>query len=227
MEKIVRFREVQPSVVTDNSLGQPIHNAPEGIKNFWHWFGNSKIKDDQGRPIVSYHGGKFNEKIHEPDTVGKPRKAYQLSFGMHFTPVQSEAEPYVPNKKGYLTVAYLKMLNPLDLTSRDILPKELYDKFPPNLQKKYNKFYKKHFTDFCPYGYLGCLETLLDSIKPAEAKAFIESLGYDGVIYTARANMLSYYRPFKAFIVFNPNQIKSINNNGQFSNGNNITTENT
>ena len=39
-------------MITTNSLGQEIKN-PE---NFWKWFGDSITVDEQGRPIVFYHG---------------------------------------------------------------------------------------------------------------------------------------------------------------------------
>lgn len=38
---------------TRNSAGQPIHHTEEGIRNFWRWFGSSRVVDDQGRPLVS------------------------------------------------------------------------------------------------------------------------------------------------------------------------------
>jgi hypothetical protein len=41
---------------TRNSLGKLIHPTEEGIRNFWKWFGNSKVVDAQGRPLVVYHG---------------------------------------------------------------------------------------------------------------------------------------------------------------------------
>ena len=39
-----------------NSNGKPIHPTQEGVRNFWKWFGDSKVVDDQGRPQVVYHG---------------------------------------------------------------------------------------------------------------------------------------------------------------------------
>ena len=39
-----------------NSLGTPIHPTEEGIINFWKWFGDSKVVDNKGRPLVVYHG---------------------------------------------------------------------------------------------------------------------------------------------------------------------------
>lgn len=48
---------------TTNSEGKRIHPTEEGIRNFWKWFGDSKVVDDQGRPLVVYHGtdDQFNE----------------------------------------------------------------------------------------------------------------------------------------------------------------------
>jgi hypothetical protein len=41
---------------TTNSNGKPIHSTEEGVRNFWRWFGDSKVVDEQGRPLVVYHG---------------------------------------------------------------------------------------------------------------------------------------------------------------------------
>ena len=41
---------------TVNSEGRPIHPTEEGVRNFWKWFGDSKVVDAQGRPLVVYHG---------------------------------------------------------------------------------------------------------------------------------------------------------------------------
>lgn len=40
---------------TRNSEGKPIHSTVEGVRNFWRWFGSSRVVDDQGRPLVVYH----------------------------------------------------------------------------------------------------------------------------------------------------------------------------
>lgn len=41
---------------TANSDGRPIHPTGEGVRNFWRWFGDSKVVDADGRPRVVYHG---------------------------------------------------------------------------------------------------------------------------------------------------------------------------
>lgn len=39
-----------------NSNGDRIAKSKEALTNFWKWFGDSKVVDDQGRPLVVYHG---------------------------------------------------------------------------------------------------------------------------------------------------------------------------
>lgn len=39
-----------------NSNGRTIHPTVEGVRNFWRWFGDSKVVDAEGRPVVVYHG---------------------------------------------------------------------------------------------------------------------------------------------------------------------------
>jgi len=41
---------------TTNSKGQPIAATEEGVRNFWRWFGDSKVVDAEGKPLVVYHG---------------------------------------------------------------------------------------------------------------------------------------------------------------------------
>lgn len=41
---------------TQNSNGQPLAQTEEGLRNFWAWFGDSKVVDAEGRPLVTWHG---------------------------------------------------------------------------------------------------------------------------------------------------------------------------
>ena len=56
---------------TSNSKGKPIHPASEGIRNFWRWFGNSKVVDELGRPLVVYHGTPADISAFEPTRAGE------------------------------------------------------------------------------------------------------------------------------------------------------------
>jgi hypothetical protein len=55
---------------TTNSEGRPIHTTEEGIRNFWRWFGDSKVVDDQGRPMVVYHGSRNKFNVFNENTSG-------------------------------------------------------------------------------------------------------------------------------------------------------------
>lgn len=46
-----------------NSNGERIAKSEPALRNFWNWFGDSKVVDDKGRPLVVYHGTytEFNE----------------------------------------------------------------------------------------------------------------------------------------------------------------------
>lgn len=39
-----------------NSKGVLIADTPKAMQNFWRWFGDSKVVDEKGRPLVVYHG---------------------------------------------------------------------------------------------------------------------------------------------------------------------------
>lgn len=45
---------------TKNSNGKPIAQTDEALTNFWRWFGDSAVADEQGRPLVVYHGTENN-----------------------------------------------------------------------------------------------------------------------------------------------------------------------
>jgi hypothetical protein len=54
-----------------NSNGQQIHPTEEGIRNFWKWFGDSKVVDRQGRPLVVYHGTPFDFDAFDTERVAR------------------------------------------------------------------------------------------------------------------------------------------------------------
>lgn len=41
---------------TTNSTGKPIGTTKESLEAFYNWFGDSKVVDEDGRPLVVYHG---------------------------------------------------------------------------------------------------------------------------------------------------------------------------
>lgn len=91
---------------TRNSEGQPIAFTEAGVRAFWAWFGDSKLVDDQGRPLVVYHGGSINEN-RDPDAQFARVPAF-------FSPDKRFAQSYSPDigEDARVTSAYLRLENP-------------------------------------------------------------------------------------------------------------------
>lgn len=67
---------------TTNSNGQPIATTEQGLRNFYKWFGDSKVVDDQGRPLVVYHG---STKNFDKFDIKKASAESDLGAGFYFT----------------------------------------------------------------------------------------------------------------------------------------------
>lgn len=88
-----------------NSAGRRIHATDDGIINFWRWFDGSEAVDDQGRPLVVYHGtmrdikdGVFKDAwagcnfiffTDDPVDAGRYARGFGRSYneGSHIVPV--------------------------------------------------------------------------------------------------------------------------------------------
>ena len=79
---------------TRNSEGRLIHSTERGIRKFWKWFGNSVVVDDQGRPLVVYHGSKSDIKKFKTDVLGSSTGASSATKGFFFTDSIENSERY-------------------------------------------------------------------------------------------------------------------------------------
>jgi hypothetical protein len=95
-------------VIRHNSLGQLIHPTEAGIVNFWQWFGKSKAVDEQGRPLVVYHGTTAAFDRFDRTKTGKGSS----KVGFWFTDDRDFAGIY----GGKVMACYLRILRPKRLT---------------------------------------------------------------------------------------------------------------
>lgn len=148
-------------------------------KYFKKWFGDSKVVDKNGQPLVAYHGTESNEafsvfETNSPD--GTP--------AIYFSSNKKVANSYSGNLPIY--EVYLKMENPLEVDAQG---------------KEYNDF-------------------------AAEMRSNIDYAsrnGYDGVIVKNIRDDWSQEKGGKVattYVVFSPEQIKSVNNQGTFDESN-------
>lgn len=82
-----------------NSTGERIAKSAEALRNFYKWFGDSKVVDEQGRPLVVYHGtdAKF-------DTFAKSEA------GIYFTIDRTYAE----SEGSRIISTYMKINKPFE-----------------------------------------------------------------------------------------------------------------
>ncbi len=85
-----------------NSKGQPIHPTDEGIRNFWRWFGSSKVTDADGRPLVVYHGTRSEFSVFDYSRIGDQGRAEGAGF--YFTNNKDVASGYGKPMEVYLSI---------------------------------------------------------------------------------------------------------------------------
>ncbi len=183
---------------TTDSTGKPIHLTEEGVRNFWKWFGESKVVDESGRPLVVYHGTRtdFNEfKLMDSDIFG-------TKLGHFFTPDKNIATIFADGK---IHEAYLSIKNPKEIKGN------LFDKYEQykGADAKLRKLAPK--------------ETKYDIVTLPDFKTYRESLqesGYDGIVMNNFSSKKT-IKKVPQYIAFESTQIKSaIGNDGSFSSEN-------
>ena len=182
-----------------NSLGEYIAASKEAIENFWKWFGNSQTVDDQGRPVVFYHGSylEFDEFEHpwdreENEDYSEGYNGGNLGVGFYFTENHEYASRF--GKPGKY---YLRITNLYDLSNET------------NISELNSRFEEEK--DDLAYGAIG---EVIDDV--------MNEKHYDGA-YAQGAGGLSYGAD--EWKVIKGSQVKSVNNSGSFSSGNKFAKE--
>ena len=153
-------------------------------KYFKKWFGDSKVVDESGKPLVVYHGSdtRFNEF---------KAQHIQLDYGqffpkaIYFSSNENIAKTYTHGRNNIYDV-YLKIENPFILDAEG---------------QSYNNF-------------ADALYSAMNNLNTSE---------YDGVIVKNISDDYSQRGEGEiadTYIVFNPEQIKSVNNQGTFDENN-------
>jgi len=193
---------------TRNSKGQLIHSTRKGIENFWKWFGDSKVVDEQGRPLVVYHGTgvNFDTFSVKSDNIGfhfgtSEQASDRLSFKREQGSISDES----------IFPVYLSIKNPIRIS----------DTYFDDIKSDPRAIYYLTSTGKFSIGDIVLKwtnEELFENIK---------SRGYDGVVYKNEGESSTGKKETPemrlktgrdSFIAFEPNQIKSaLGNRGTFS----------
>jgi hypothetical protein len=157
--------------------------------NFYNWFGNSKIVDSSNKPLVVYHGTNSDIESFSDIKKGSSTDPGIRGRGFYFSTNIKSSQSYGKN----LYKVYLKVVNPFDLLSFNSLD-EIADILEIDPSIIHDRGIKGS-----PYYSI--------SIYPEFSGIFSGSVrekGFDGILHG------------QEIVVFKPNQIKSIDNNGNW-----------
>ena len=218
-----------------NSAGRRIARTEEGLRAFYEWFGDSKVVDENGQPLkmVHFSGNEFSQ--FDKNRAGINNK--ESAIGFWFTDNDSFA--FNNERHPIRYDVYLKMDNPLVIEGTGTETNPWADTDIDNLDP-YAKF-EKMFNDLMyqdpqmwdervSESFYGGYEkqkiklsfaNLLDVKKREVIKGITDKLkaqGYDGIIIkNTRVDSLNPDEGINQYVVFEPNQIKSVDNRGSFS----------
>ncbi len=208
---------------------------------FKKWFGNSKVVDNSGKPLVFYHGGIAGVKVFDPGKAGTIQKS-DWGKGIYFTLSKFSADYYreraaknTDAEANRLWDEYTEECKKLGTSPMDVsidlgFGSEKYnyleqfnqrwrDRLKKIEQEKTGEVYPVYLKIEKPFVHEYCEMT--DPFLAETAK----DKGCDGIVivYSANSKNEHWTQRIDEVLVFNPNQIKSIYNNGTFNpNSNNI-----
>ena len=161
-------------------------------KSFKEWFGESKVVDKNGEPLVVYHGGAsgidtFYNMKDNPNYENTKHQGYSIQnrVGIYFSRYLDVAKNYKKpyGRDGKIYPVFLSIKNPKNVSFTETLKNRLIR-----------------------FGTLGLVKkSTIDEISENELETLYSD--YDGVNHSSGTE----------FVVFSSNQIKSIDNQGTFS----------
>src|SRR5690554_3634122 len=156
------------------------------------FFKDSKVRDEQGRLLVVYHGTNNDFTVFDRGRLGENTMFYEDSLlGFHFGNEKEFVEQFGKNIKEY----YLNIKKPMDFRTDDPqLYQDIADAFDVTVEDVEDLTYEIDFSE----------QFKIELVKNEEALNYLKSLGYDGFIAPIG-------RHFE-IVAFEPNQIKSTTN---------------
>lgn len=153
IENIPKTIDVDGAVKpTDDSEGRAIYSGYEGpelfgmetaptkqgLRNFWNWFGKSKATDNQGRPLVYYHGTAADITAFRPKQAGSVFITRSPEFAKVFSSLSEEY--MIDNFTDFMSNE--EVFDVLNESMRSSTTPKFYSKLEA-IQKKASAFAKK------------------------------------------------------------------------------------
>lgn len=220
----LRYRDRVHESVTLNQR-QPITET----ENFKRWFGDSKVVDADGNPLVVYHGTRSVFEAFDLNKSGENGQA--VGKGFYFTNSKGLAEGY-----GQVGEFYLRAENPAFSLSKKTITLPQVKEILTALEK-YDEYLLSNYGDIETEGRATVLNRALDDIYAASKDdadviasfiniggverdtvmdEIIKITGKDGFITSADIAAMGVESSDKIYVVLSPTQIKSVQNRGTF-----------
>jgi len=169
---------------------------------FKKWFGDSKVVDEDGKPLVVYHGTNEKFNVFDKGKIGSNTGRLDVGVGFYFSDLKSGAmdsgaDWYGTNVDSY----YLSMKNPFVVPKDDKKLGEMLVELDDDISTRHGE----KLSDRLAEGY----QILLRDISPSRLTKLLTDKGFDGIISG------------RQYVAFQPEQIKSATDNaGTFDSGN-------
>ncbi len=225
--QILKAKSFPALVVSELAAAEAQTDTP----SFKKWFGKSKVVDEQGKPMVVYHGtkspvGEFGESRIGGGSLG-PLGNYTVERHGIFAAedpamAQEFAEQGGETSNSAIQPLFIRIESPLDLTQKYAYSDEIFNALDAAAQKmrpdEYLFGYKiaREFGDLLGRGELWRIfddgET---SLSPKKWISLLKGLGYDGLVIWERSE--GNIQNTKSWVAFDPKQVKSaVGNRGTF-----------
>jgi len=191
----------------DTIFSKPERAAPQVARQtdtpaFKKWFGNSKVVDKNGDPLVVYHGTTADFSTF--DAGAEAASGRMEGDGFYFAADPDLAAQYAGEESGANVMpVYLAISNPFtgELSNKDLA---MLMKWP-----RFAAVYNKEVSDVNMPGYVPSIERLgvLDGRRNEFITEALERAGYDGRIIDGE------YPSDTVYVAFRPEQIKSATGN--------------
>ena len=195
---------------------------------FKKWFGSSKVVDENGKPLVVYHGSPESFKEFDHSKIG--RIGTSEGKGFYFTPERSRAHGYVDRgdggKNGKVYEVYLSIQKPMSITQNEFTS-EMRRKIFLEIEKSYPDALS-NYGDISFYGKEKILREAIEANKELNDLDFISAQINGGIgdietVYSALKKLTGYDGVFSSakesgqtsdvWVAFLPTQIKSATGN--------------
>lgn len=191
-----------------NSNGERIAKSEPALRNFYKWFGDSKVVDSQGRPLVVYHGTDAEFDTFDISKFGQTDSG-EFGKGFYFTDSKNYAEEY----GSIVMPVYLKITNAYTTKVGNNISEEKTERIKADgydgifVLSRPDEYKISNFDSREEY------EAAVADISKS-GKYIVETV-WKGDDVDEKTFVYSRVE----YVAFEPNQIKSVNNRGTFDAG--------